>query len=47
MYDAIDGRAHGEFYVQLAEGQKQGPWLATFVKDAGYVDFAKTSSAER
>jgi len=45
VYDAIDGRAHGEFYVQLSEGEKCCPWLATFVKNVGYVDFAKGSSA--
>ena len=35
----ISGDAHGEFFVQLAEGSKQGPWLATFVKGKGYVEF--------
>lgn len=36
---AIDGSAHAEFYVQLAESETQGPWLATFVKGKGYVEF--------
>ncbi|CAD6592185.1 MAG: hypothetical protein ASARMPRED_006068 [Alectoria sarmentosa] len=36
---AIDGSAHAEFYVQLAERETQGPWLATFVKGKGYVEF--------
>jgi len=39
-FSAIDGEAHGRFYVQLAEDERQGPWLATFVKDSGYVDFS-------
>ncbi|KAG8527685.1 uncharacterized protein KY384_007839 [Bacidia gigantensis] len=36
---AIDGDAHGEVYSQLAESEGQGPWLATFVKGKGRVDF--------
>ncbi len=39
VYSNIDGQAHGEFYSQLAEDESQGPWLATFVKGQGYVDF--------
>lgn len=36
----VDGPAHGEFYRQLAEeGHESVPWLATFVKDKGYVKF--------
>ncbi|KAI8675606.1 hypothetical protein NCS57_00462300 [Fusarium keratoplasticum] len=36
---AIDGKAHGEFYTELAESKAQGPWLACFVKGKGYVKF--------
>lgn len=36
----ISGPAHAEFYSTLAEQKVQGPWLATFVKDKGYVSFA-------
>ncbi|UPK91524.1 hypothetical protein LCI18_002459 [Fusarium solani-melongenae] len=36
---AIDGKAHGEFYTELAESKTQGPWLASFVKGKGYVKF--------
>ncbi|KAH8711858.1 putative short-chain dehydrogenases/reductase [Phaeosphaeriaceae sp. PMI808] len=36
---AISGHSHGKFYVHLAEGQKQGPWLQTFVKGQGYTEF--------
>ncbi|KAH8727027.1 hypothetical protein GQ44DRAFT_770952 [Phaeosphaeriaceae sp. PMI808] len=39
VYRAIDGEAHGKFYVELSE-KDQGPWLATFVKDIGYVGFS-------
>ncbi|KAF5001043.1 hypothetical protein FDECE_11077 [Fusarium decemcellulare] len=35
----IDGKAHGDFYVELSERNAQGPWLATFVKGTGYVKF--------
>lgn len=38
-YFDIDGEAHGKLYVQLAEGESQGPWQQTFVKDVGYKDF--------
>ncbi|MCJ1385554.1 hypothetical protein MMC17_008677 [Xylographa soralifera] len=38
-YFDIDGEAHGELYVQLAEGESQGPWLQTFVKGIGYKHF--------
>lgn len=43
VYRAIDGEAHGKFYVELSE-KDQGPWLATFVKGIGYVDFAQRSN---
>ena len=35
----ICGQAHAEFYYDLAMKQEQGPWEATFVEGAGYVDF--------
>ncbi|KAI0467809.1 NAD(P)-binding protein [Xylaria cf. heliscus] len=36
---AIDGPAHAEFFEQLANHEGNVPWLATFVKDKGYVKF--------
>ena len=36
---AINGAAHGDFYLQLAKADKNVPWWATFVKDQGYVGF--------
>jgi hypothetical protein len=41
VYNAIDGEAHGKFYVELSEGKEQGPWLATFTKGTGYKNFSK------
>ncbi|GAB7353354.1 hypothetical protein MBLNU459_g3839t1 [Dothideomycetes sp. NU459] len=38
-YSNIDGEAHGKFYVDLAEGESQGPWQQTFVKEQGYKRF--------
>jgi hypothetical protein len=35
----VDGQAHADLYLKLAEGKTQGPWLQTFVKGSGYVDF--------
>ncbi|KAL7917481.1 hypothetical protein ACQKWADRAFT_306746 [Trichoderma austrokoningii] len=40
VYGDIDGDAHGVFYSQLAEGEAQGPWNATFVKGQGYTAFS-------
>ena len=38
----LDGDAHAEFYLQLAdEPNKDVPAQATFVKGKGYVDFDK------
>ncbi len=37
VFGDIDGDAHGEFFLQLADERKQGPWEATFVKGKGYV----------
>ena len=37
----ISGEAHGDFYLELAQGKKGVPALATFVKGKGYVDFSK------
>ncbi|KAG9187879.1 hypothetical protein G6011_05750 [Alternaria panax] len=40
MMEGVDGPAHGEFYAKLVQhGSDQVPWLATFVKDKGYVQF--------
>ncbi|KAI0116360.1 hypothetical protein GGR51DRAFT_501102 [Nemania sp. FL0031] len=36
---AIDGPAHAEFFAQPANHEGNVPWLATFVKDKGYVKF--------
>lgn len=38
-YSDIDGAAHAELYVDLAESRSQGPWRQTFVKGVGYKDF--------
>lgn len=42
-FSKIDGPAHGEFYSQLAKGEGDVPWLATFVKGQGYKDFEETA----
>ncbi|RYO19477.1 hypothetical protein AA0121_g4161 [Alternaria tenuissima] len=40
MVKGVDGPAHGEFYASLAQRESDDvPWLATFVKDKGYVKF--------
>ncbi|PVI00629.1 NAD(P)-binding protein [Periconia macrospinosa] len=39
VYMAIDGEAHGRHYADLAEGDAQGPWQQTFVKNEGYKKF--------
>lgn len=39
VYADISGEAHGEHYLQLAEGKEQGPWQQTFVKGSGYKHF--------
>jgi hypothetical protein len=40
MVKGVDGPAHGEFYASLAQRDSDDvPWLATFVKDKGYVKF--------
>jgi len=38
-YFDIDGEAHGELYIELAEAEEQGPWQQTFVKGVGYKKF--------
>ncbi|OBT81244.1 hypothetical protein VE02_09700, partial [Pseudogymnoascus sp. 03VT05] len=35
----VNGDAHAELYLKLAEGEGQGEWMQTFVKGAGYVGF--------
>ncbi|KAK3116646.1 hypothetical protein LTR53_002760 [Teratosphaeriaceae sp. CCFEE 6253] len=37
----VDGPAHADFFVELAEGKSKVPWLATFVKGQGYTSFPK------
>lgn len=40
MGNGVDGPAHGEFYAKLVQRESNDvPWLATFVKDKGYVKF--------
>ncbi|KAJ6123707.1 hypothetical protein N7471_011024 [Penicillium samsonianum] len=42
MRTGVDGVAHAEFFKQLADRQDPSvPWLATFVKGKGYINFAK------
>ncbi|KAL5416316.1 hypothetical protein PMIN04_008210 [Paraphaeosphaeria minitans] len=36
---AIDGEAHADFFAQLASGEGEIPWHATFVKGQGYTKF--------
>ncbi|KAL4874966.1 putative short-chain dehydrogenase [Aspergillus karnatakaensis] len=38
-YFDVDGEAHAKFYLKLAGGKSQGPWLQTFVKGVGYKSF--------
>lgn len=35
----LDGDAHADFYAELASGETEVPWHATFVKGKGYVKF--------
>ncbi|KAE8451806.1 hypothetical protein EG329_002646 [Mollisiaceae sp. DMI_Dod_QoI] len=35
----VDGEAHAELYLGLAEGKEQRPWQQTFVKGVGYKKF--------
>ncbi|KAF7519878.1 hypothetical protein G7054_g12962 [Neopestalotiopsis clavispora] len=35
----LDGEAHAEFFAQLANHEGKVPWLATFVKGKGHVQF--------
>jgi hypothetical protein len=39
--NALDGPAHADFYAKLVDHEGSVPWLATFVKDKGYVQFSK------
>lgn len=36
---AVDGPAHGEFYLQLANHEGEISWHATFVKGQGHIEF--------
>jgi hypothetical protein len=35
----VDGDAHADLYSELSENKAQLPWMRTFVKDQGYLDF--------
>lgn len=39
----LDGNAHSEFFLELANRDDQGPANATFIKGKGYVEFEKTT----
>jgi hypothetical protein len=41
----ISGPGHAEFFHQLAEQDKQGEPLATFVRGKGYVEFESSERA--
>ena len=41
MLTGLSGEAHGKLYLELAQDPEQRPWLQTFVKDKGYVEFAR------
>jgi hypothetical protein len=36
-----NGEAHASLYLDLAKDPEQRPWLQTFVKGTGYVDFGE------
>jgi hypothetical protein len=42
--EEMDPVAVGKTHVELAKKTEQGPWLHTFVKDRGYVDFSATDT---
>lgn len=35
----LDGEAHAEFFMHLANGDSDVPWLATFVEDKVHIKF--------
>ncbi|KAI0966641.1 hypothetical protein F4678DRAFT_269249 [Xylaria arbuscula] len=37
----VNGAAHADVFLQLAQDPKQGPWQYTFTKDGGYTVFSK------
>jgi hypothetical protein len=39
VLSAVNGQAHADHFFELAAQLEQGPWLSTFVKDKGYVQF--------
>ncbi len=41
MYNGVNGDAHADVFLQLAQDPKQGPWQYTFSKDNGYALFSK------
>jgi hypothetical protein len=42
---SVDGEAHAKLYWELAEDKTQRPWMQTFVKDVGYLDFDKKEAS--
>jgi hypothetical protein len=36
----VSGPAHADEYLSIVDRKEQGPWWYTFVKGAGYKDFA-------
>ncbi|KAI0525379.1 hypothetical protein F5B22DRAFT_642397 [Xylaria bambusicola] len=41
MYEGVNGDAHADVFLQLAQDPKQGPWQYTFSRDNGYSAFPK------
>ncbi|KAI1367488.1 hypothetical protein F5Y08DRAFT_68004 [Xylaria arbuscula] len=41
MYKGVNGDAHADVFLQLAQDPKQGPWQYTFSRDQGYAVFPK------
>ena len=39
VLSGVNGQAHADHFFELAAQPEQGPWLSTFVKDKGYVQF--------
>ena len=41
MYKGVNGNAHADVFLQLAQDPKQGPWQYTFSREKGYTVFPK------
>jgi hypothetical protein len=39
----LSGPGAAEFYLQLAEGENEIPWYATFVSGKGYIHFPNST----